>query len=238
MSIDILSVYDDVVKDTANADQNGHLSYEKFSRLSRRAELSLIDWLSGGVTNERMPIPWQSQKNKDWLSSFITKFPAQVANGFITRPADYYQFENIYRLGPVLNQDCDDEEQEYNETSDCNTSIKLLDGQAFNQRCQTNIEELKPTVDNPVSKMVGKTFEFAPKDLGPVTLEYIRRPVFGSITSKTDPTFNDDVPDVVVNYEWDEFAREFLVWFICDAFANNTREQALKAFNQASNPKP
>lgn len=232
--LSIIEVYEDVAKDTANADQNGQLNYAQFSRLSRRAETSLLDWISGGVTNQRLPIPWVSQKNKDWLSPFITKWSKQVVNGEVPKPDDYYQFETFYRIGSKEGVDCEDDDEQIDQ---CNTTIELVDGSEFDERCNTYIEELKVSLSKPISKMVGKNFVVAPKDLGSVCLEYIRRPVPGSITGKIDPIYNDEIPDVVVDYEWEEWARPFLIWFIVDEFSNSTREQALKQFNQASNPK-
>lgn len=229
-----MEVYEDVVKDTANADQNGQLSYAQFSRLSRRAEILLLDWISGGVTNERLPIPWVSQKNKDWLSPFITKYQKQVVDGFIDKPADYYAWENFYRLGSKTNADCEDDDLPKDE---CNTPIEILDGQQFYARCHTYIDELKVSLDKPICKLIGDKIEMMPKDMGSVVLEYIKYPVFGSITGKNDPVYNEEVPDVVVDYSWEEWARPFLIWYICDIFSNSTREQALKQFNHASNPK-
>lgn len=231
--IPILELYADVSKDTANADQNGQLSYAMFSRLSRRAELRMLSWLTGSDSGEKLPMPWANQKNKDWLSPLIKKYPTQVTGGTIDRPDDYYQYENFYRLGTGEQASCDDD----TEPSECNTPIELLDGQQYYERCRTNIDELKPSLDKPITKIVGQTFELMPRDLGSVVLEYIKFPVPGSITGKNDPIYNDEVPDVVVNYEWDERARPLLIWFIVDEYSNNTREQALKQFNAASSPK-
>lgn len=233
--LDIKTVYDDVVKDTANADQNGQLSYQMFTRLSRRAELRMLEWLSGPIDgNPNMPAPWKTQKNKDWLSPLIKKYPAQVVNGTIDRPSDYYLYEDFYRIGSKSDADCDDD---VIVTDDCNTPIELLDGQQYYQRCRTYIDELKPSLDKPIAKLVGNKFEVLPKDLGSVELEYIALPVFGSITGKVDPIYNDEVPDVVVNYSWDERSRPLLIWFIVDEFSNHVSSQSMKQFNQASNPK-
>lgn len=234
MKIGAVSLYDDVVKDTANTDQNGELSYAQFTRLSRRAEILLLDWISGGVTNERLPIPWVSQKNKDWLSPFIKKYPKQITDGTIDRPADYYQYENFYRLGSKDGVDCEDDEEQ---TDDCNTPIEIVDGTEFYERCHTYIEELQVSLSKPIAKLVGDKFEVMPKDLGSVCLEYIRQPVFASITGKIDPVYNEEVPDTVVDYEWEEWARPYLIFFITDMISNKTREQAIKQFNAASNPK-
>lgn len=234
MKIGAISLYDDVVKDTANTDQNGELSYSQFTRLLRRAETLLLDWISGGVTNERLPIPWVSQKNKDWLSPFIKKWEKQVTGGTIDKPPDYYQYENFFKLGSKINADCEDDDEPADE---CNTPIEIVDGQQFYERCNTYIEELQVSLSKPIAKELGNKFEVMPKDLGSVCLEYIRQPVFGSITGKLDPTYNEEVPDVVVDLEWEDWARPYLIFFITDMISNKTRESALKQFNAASNPK-
>lgn len=234
MALGIIELYNDVVKDSANSDQNGELSYEQFSRLSRRAELLLFDWLSGRVSGDTAPIPWTSQKDKDWLSPFITKYPKQVVNGEIVKPSDYYQWENFYRIGSKEGIDCEDDELDA--TDPCNTAIEIVDGQEFYERCRTDIEELQVSLDKPIAKLIGNKIEVLPKDLGSVCLEYIRYPLFGSITGKIDPLYNEEVPDVVVDYEYDEWARPFLVFWIVDMFCNKTRETAEKQFNASSKP--
>lgn len=229
--IEIISIYNDVAIDNVNKDENGYLSFDKFNRLSKRAELRLLDYLTGDIENIKPPIPYLSQKNKDWLSPFIVPKPDQVLDGYINKPTDYYGFENLYRIGSKVKECESDDEQD-----DCNSPIELLDGAKFNDRCKSDIEECKPSMENPISKMVGNKFQFAPKDLGSITLEYVRYPVFGFIKSKTDTVYNKPVADVAAsqNYEWGEFAREILVWFITDTFAIHTRETALKQQNSAT----
>lgn len=231
--LDVISVYNDITKDSANTSQNGDLSYEMFSRMSKRAELRLIDWLTGDVSNERMPIPYVSQKNKDWLSPFIDKYVTNVTNGRVTRPGNYYQYENFFRNGSKVSDNC----EQGDDDDECNTPITILDGDEFNDRCLSYVEGIKPSIYKPITKLVGNQFELAPKDIGTVTLEYIRYPKFASIVSRIDEEFNDEVPDIVVDYEWNENSREILIWFILDTYANHTRENALKQFNQVSNPK-
>ena len=109
--------------------------------------------------------------------------------------------------------------------------IKVLSNSKFYQRARTFIKSLQPSVDKPIAKQGGKSFEFLPDDIGSVVLEYVRYPKFASIATKFDSVYNQLVPDTVINYEWDEWANEILVYFICDAFANRTREQALKTTN-------
>lgn len=235
MAISTLEILD-AVKDAVNPAQNGDLSYDLFNRLSKRGELSLIDWLSGSVSLlPGMPAPWATQKNKDWLSFLITKKPGQVQAGVFDRPANYYQFENFYRTGPIQSSDCEDEETQ--EGDQCNTPIELLDGDKYNERCGTYIEEEAPSLANPISKMIGATFETTPKNLGQVTLEYIRMPVFGNIKPKMDPVFNEEVADVVVDYEWPEAIFEYLVWFIADKYFNRNSNRSGKEMNMASDPK-
>lgn len=201
--IDVGSVYTDVARDSANQDENGYLSYAMFNRMSRRAELRLLEWLTGDISAQTPPEPYLSQKNKDWASPFIAEHPFQVVNGRTDKPTDYYGFENMYRIGSRMAADC--EQGEENTENDCNTPIELLDGAKYTQRCKTYIDEEKPSFEKPISKLVGKKFHFTPSDLGSATLEYYRYPVFAKIVPKKDDVFNDEVIDTAVstNYEWD-----------------------------------
>lgn len=225
------TIYDDVIKDSANTAENGELTISQFNRFSRRAEISLFNWLTGDPAGIQPPAPYITQKNKDWLSPFITKFPAHVVDGFIIRPADYAAYENFYRLGSGTNSGCDEDETVSQD--ECNIAIELLDGQKFYQRCNTFIEGLKPSLNKPIAKMIGNTFEVLPKDLGSVTLEYIRIPKFAEIKTKEDIVFNEVVPDTAtsIDYEWDQTVRDILIYIITDYYANNTRENAIKEFN-------
>jgi len=228
--LSIKEIYDDCI-DTIGTDQNGDLSFSKFNRFSRRAELRIIDWLTGN--DDIIPKP-PFQKEKDWISTFIKKVPAQVTSGFILKPADYYTYDNFFRIGNKVEADCDENEL----PQVCNTPIEILDGQQYYVRCNTYIQEKKPSFQKPIAKVVGNTFEVIPNDLGSVTLEYVRNPIFGQIVSKFDSVYNEEVIDenLSINYEWIGGVREVLVFFIVDAFVNYTREDALKKFNAASKP--
>lgn len=229
--IKISSIYDDVAKDSANEYENGRLSIDRFNRFSRRAEISLIDWLTGGAAPDNLPTAYVTQKDKNWLSQFIKTHKGQVVDGFYTRPDDYYQKDAFYRLGPPTddNTDCNDDKP----TSDCNTPIEILDGKEFDYRCTTWVEELQPTFNLPIAKWNGTQLKVSPWDLGSVGLDYIRYPVFGVIVPKVDDVYNQEIPDenASTNYEWPEAVRNILVFMITDMFANNTREQALKTMN-------
>lgn len=231
--INVVELYEDVSKDSAVKDENGNLSYAMFNRLSRRAELRFIDWLTGslGLPDEVNPQPWMAQKNKDWLAPFLEKTLAHVVGGFITRPDNYYTYDNFYRLGGDVVSSCDDDDDLT--PPEGNTPIRIYDGDEFNFRCRTAIEELLPTMNKPIAKIVGRTFVVAPADLGSVGLEYIRYPKFASIVTMDDLIMNDQVPNVSAStdYEWDENAREALIYFITNFFADRTRENALKQFN-------
>jgi hypothetical protein len=147
-----------------------------------------------------------------------------VTDGKMPRPADYYSFENLSTIGSYRDELCGDPVV----IEGCNTPIELVDGQIFESRCQTHIESLKPK-NKPIAKLVGMNFEFAPADMGSVKLNYKRVPVFGKILVKHDPVYNEDVPDTdtSTNYEWPEFARRMLVWFISQQYGVANREQAL-----------
>lgn len=237
--IEVASVYNDVVFDSANAAENGQLNFEKFNRLSKRAELRMLDYLTSDITSQVLPMLGASQKNTDWLSFLITEYPIQVQNGSITRPENYYGYESMVLLGDYSNsRDCDDtEESDEDDTpvvEGCNTTIELLGAAQFTLRCTSYIEGLKPSFTKPIAKQVGKTFKFMPQDMGSIKLTYTRYPVFAKIVSKPDPIFNDEIidEDLSTNYEYDDSARQLLIYFITQEYAVGTREQALLQANQ------
>ncbi len=228
----ISEIYNDVALDNINEAENAQLSYAMFNRLSKRAELRLLDYISGDIEGVKMPAPYTTSKVKDFLSPFIKKFRTNILGGVITKPTDYYGYENMYKLGENTPIECDEELED--DGVSCNTIIELLDGAKYNARCKTKIEGLQPSFEKPISKLVGSEFEFNPSDLGAITLEYIRYPEFGKIVSKMDDVYNQEIVDESksVNYEWDEKCRELLCFFITDTFSIHTREQALKTHNQ------
>lgn len=230
--IPIKEVYEDVSKDTVDSATNGNLDFETFNRMSKRAELRLMDFLTGDVEGVKMPAPYTTEKLKGWLSPFITPFPAQVRNSRISKPEDYYSYENMFLLGSYNNTSSCGEEDESQEG--CNTSIELLNGDKFYQRCNTFIEGLKPSFTKPIAKEVGKEFEFLPQDLGSIRLEYVRYPKFAKIISKIDTVYNDEVVDesLSTNYEYDESMRELLIYFITQSFGVKVRENALLQSNE------
>lgn len=234
MSINVNDIFEDVL-DRVNQPENGLLTTGRYNRFSWIAQLNLIDWLSGDVSNQIPPEPYLSQKNKDWLSPFIVPYPVQVINGIVTKPSDYYRFENAYLLG------------QFNDVTNCsdpivntgvslNTSIEILDGDKFTERGETYIVGLQPSFKRPISKIVGNNFVFNPTDLGSITIEYIRYPQKSKLAMKPDTQFNDEVYDPAnsVDFEWGEYARSLLVWYIADLFFDFTREQAGKQFNTAT----
>lgn len=227
--IPVKLIFDSVNRDYVNSAENGHLSFEMFNRLSLRAETRLMDYISGDVENVKPPFLYTSQKVKDYLSSFIAKKPLEVSDGRILKPKDYYGFENLYLLGDFDVNDC----KEYIPTEKLNP-IELLGGAAFAARTKSYIVGLAPSFDTPIAKMVGDGFEFAPSDLGSVVLEYIRYPKFAKIVSKKDEEYNYLVIDEAKseNYEYGEWAIDFLIYFIGRAFAVSTREGALLQSSQ------
>lgn len=239
--ISIVEIYDDVVKDNAFKDQNGPFNYATFNRISWRAQLRLIDWLTGNIKDEQQPLPPANQKNRDFLAPFLKRYETSVVGGSVDRPEDYYIWDNGYIIGGNTNQDCDEDDEidddlPYSEP--CNTPIELLKTYAFNERCKTYISSLKPSSKKPIAKLIGKKFYFNPGDIGNIAIEYARYPQKAVIITKNDTVYNDQIPDeaATINFEWDEYARELLIWFITDTWANKIRENALKQFNAASKP--
>lgn len=219
------------MSDDINAALNGDVGFDQFNRLSKRAEKRLMDYLSGDVEDKDAPTPYTTQKDRDWLSQFITQAPLQVVSGQVVRPKDYYSFENMYCLSNGDPVDC--ESDEVVETT--NPPIELLSGGQFNVRRETYIEGLKPSFKKPIAKQVGNKFEFEPKDLGSIKLEYYRYPVYAVIVPTLDNVYNQEIPDEAksTNYEWEEWAEDLLIYFITDAYSRHTRESALKTFNSA-----
>ena len=229
--IEVISVYEDVARDNVNKEENGYLSYEMFNRLSRRAELRLLDFLTGDVANVEAPIPNLSQKNDDWISPFVVPVSLPVVGGFVDRPADFYGYENMYLLNKKV-AECEGDEEEEREMK--NIPVELLSKQKFYNRCNTFVKTLKPSISKPIAKLIGKKIEFSPKDLGNIVLEYYRYPKFAEVVSSVDLKYNDEIADPAksINYEWDEQVRELLVYFITDFFSIHIRERELKGLNQ------
>lgn len=229
--IDAISIFEDVGKDSINKWESGYWSIDMCNRLSRRAELKILDWLSGDISAQLPPEPWLTQKNKDWLAPFITSLPVSITNGRFSKPDDYYKYEDSELIGSKIEQDCEDDP-----VDQCDTNITLLDGDKYNQRCNTYIKDKKPSHKKPIAKMEGNDILVTPKDLGSARLKYIRYPKFAAVGKTMDTTYNEEVPDPnnTVHYEWGEWARELLIYWITDMFSNHIREQALKQFNQAS----
>lgn len=230
-------IYKDVL-DRINDNENGAMTNNQFNRYSWLGQLACLDWVSGDISGIVPPEPYRTQKNRDYLSPFIVPFPVQVVNGKITKPSDYYTWENAYLLGNynATEIECDEDVV----ADGCNIAIELLSGDAFYNRCNTFIIGLKPSFLKPICKEVGNEFEFLPKDLGSITLEYIKYPIRSKRAVKLDSQYNEEVYDDTnsIGFDWPEFARPVLTWFIADLFFNYTREQAGKQFNAATGKTP
>lgn len=211
--------------------EGGFMSVDDFNSISWLAQLRMMDWLSGDVAGLVPPEPYNTQKNRDWISDFLVKYPAVVTNSIITKPTNYYLYENIYKLRAAVNDDCSDEEIDSKKVY--NVKVELLSNSKFYGRCDTWIEELKPSFNKIICKMVGNTIEFEPSDVGSVVLEYYRYPLKATITQTIDPTYNEQVIASGVNFEWGEYARPVLVWYIVQMFSLKVRENAMFSQNAA-----
>lgn len=222
--MNVVEIYN-AIADKIKPEQNGTLAISSFNIKSKTAELRLLDYLSGDVSGITPPEPYTTQKVRDWLSYFLFTQNGIVEGGGFEKPADYYMFENMAIIGSYKDDDCGDEVLR----EGCDTPIELLDGAAYDERCKTKIKSLKPSIKKPISKIVGQNFQFNPKDLGSIKLTYKRYPVFAVVKVMVDPIYNDEVPDPAtsINYEWPDFARGLLIWFICQQYPTSTREAAL-----------
>lgn len=238
--IKVSTIYDNVQYQISK--ENGYLSFTDFNKLSKRAELRLLDWVTGRIEGNVLPQMYVTQKTKDAVAPLITKYPTSLdKDGFFAKPLDYYHYENMYAL-VLENIVCDEDEAGgcgENETKNNIVlyPIQLLDGDKFLYRQNTFIKDLKPTEKKAIAKEVGLGFDILPKAIGGVKLEYIRYPKYAVAVGKIDTIYNDEVIDesASTDYEWSEYATEALVYFIVDFFSNHTREQASKQFNQLTN---
>lgn len=233
--MDIISLYEDWARDSVNKDENGTADYEMFNRVVLRASTRLLNYLTGGTDGEAPPFSYDVEKAKGFIAFLITTYKQQVVNGIMPKPDNYYSFENLYTMalketGCEEPKDCDDENNGVNEI--IYREVDVLDGQEFNVRAGTNIELLKPK-NKPIAKEIGKNFEFLPIDTGNARLDYIRYPIAGTVNSVPDPTYNDQIADPAtsIDCEWGEWARELLIFFMTDSFANKTSQQSLKQNN-------
>lgn len=237
--IPVEKIYLDVL-DAIDKDQNGEMDFELFNRMSRRAELRLLDYLTGNVTGQVLPIAYSSQKSKDLLSDFITPFKTSLdSDGRFSKPDDYYYYDNMFSL-TIENVGCDvdvDCDTDINVDEVKNNVITLLNGDRFNKRKNTYIQTLKPTPEKAIAKEVGTGFEIYPASIPGVYLEYIAFPEYAEIVGAIDTTYNTPIVNTVTstNYKWNEGATEMLVYFISDSFFNRTSFQAGKQMGNASN---
>lgn len=225
--INVISLYQDTVRDDVNETENGYFAYEQFNRNLRRAEMNLQKFLTGDlVASNDYPVPYNVQKIKDYLSPFIVR---ETFNNNFDLPADYYTWENLYKIGSFKSAACDDPD-EIITVDGCNTPIPILDGHVYYNRCNSDIEGLKPEEGSPIAKIVKKRVEIMPAGIGSVALEYIRYPKFGEIKWVDDPIFNQPVADPLtsINLEWGEEAREPLIWFMVNKFATHISSRSAK----------
>lgn len=212
------------VMDKVAEEQNGSMGIARYNRFSKMAELRLMDYLTGDVAGIQPPENYTTLKDKDFTSPFVAKHTAQVQGGVVAKPSDYYEFENAWVIGSYRDKMC---EEPALITGD-NTPIELTDNDAFDERNNSYILNVKPTMKKPIMKMDGDGFYFSPKDLGSVIISYKRLPIFGEIKIKHDNEFNQDVPDEVnsVNYQWPMGCAGLLEYYIMQQYPTRTREVA------------
>lgn len=233
--MDIISLYEDAARDAANKDENSTFDYGMFNRMMRRASNRTLSYITGDTMGITLPFAYPTEKAKGFISYLITPYKQQVTDGLMAKPSDFYMFENMYEMylketGCEDAKDCDDESNGVNEV--LYRIIEVLDGQQFNVRSTTNIELLKPK-NKPIAKEVGNDFEFLPKDIANVRLDYIRYPIVGEVVSVYDATYNDQIasPTLSTDTEWPEWARELIIYFLVNSFADHTSQKSLKEDN-------
>lgn len=235
--ISVISLYQDCVQDDINEAENGYEAAAQFNRALRRADTQLLGIITGSNVESPgtdFPLAYNKQKFTDYKKKFIVKKP--YAGSSFTLPEDYYTYDNLYRIGSMKEADCTTGEILTNVK--CDSPIEMVEGQEFKSRCNSKIKGLRPE-RSPIAKIVDNGMEVAPDGMSMV-LEYVRYPKEAKLATTLDLNFNIPVPDVnaSVDIEWDEWARESLVWFIVNKFITKTRERAAKENLIADKPKP
>jgi hypothetical protein len=234
LKVRVSDVYEGVLADI-NISASGQITTKQFNIWLKRAEIFLIHFLTGNITNANdFPMPYEKQKCKDYLKNFIAR---KKFSGEFVLPDDYYQWDNLFKLGSYNGvENCDG--NEVVRVEGCDIQVPILDGQQFNARCNSEIEGLRPTEKNPIAKIVNNKVELKPTDAGSVSLEYIRYPKFGKLVMKRDSTYNTEVVDDEASgeLEWDVWALEFLIWIVIDFYSKRVRNKSLKEFNLTNKP--
>lgn len=234
------SLYQDAARLLANSDENGYWSYELYNQGIRIASNRVLDYITGDSSMQTLPISYSTQKAKDFISDLITAFPSAITNGTITKPANYYHYDNLYIMSLKNQTGCSDDgtscDEDDVQQEIIKTPVEMMDGQQFYVRAQTYIKGLKPSPQKPICKMIGNTIEFLPRELGSCTLEYIRYPIYGGIKTMIDPVYYNIVADPAtsIDNEFGEWARELILYYLVQGFSQHISQESLYKMNEAS----
>lgn len=217
-------------KQAVSPSENGGVTIEQFNEYGNLGSLNLLNWLTGGLTGEKPPVPYTTQKIKEFLQHLIKSYVAVPVNGKIKKPEDYYRFEDLFKVGHESEDVCNDE------YTGADTPIALMDSQEFKDRIVSPLEEIRLSFESPGAKLEGDEFEFYPRNLGTVKLVYLKMPVSGVVVPKDDTLYNDVIPDepLSTSYEWPEYLREQLLSFVIDAYSTANRESWLAQKGEAA----
>lgn len=227
--LNVNSVFLDVC-DRVVPEQNGSVVFSKFNRFSKLAELKLLNWLTGNISGQQgFPEPYSTQKEIDYVSFLISTDKKQVESGLADKPDGYYMWERAAIIGDRKDELCGEDII----ISGVDTPIELLDSQVFDNRSQTYIQSLKPSIRKPICKIVGDSLMLLPKDLGSIIIEFKRYPIYAELKTKIDTVYNNEVydSDASIDYEWPEAVRQDLIFFITQFYGVGTRENAIQQQN-------
>lgn len=220
------------VSQQVNSDENGQL-LTSFNSFCKRAELAIMDWLTGKLDDRGNPFPSPSkfltQKNKDWLKPFIVKNDSNFTDGIVLIPDDYYTYENL-RVA-WLGESCNEKG-----IPDNWHDVTLLNSDKVSNRLQSIIDGIKPTEKRPIGEMIGSDIVLHPEGMeGQSKFVYIRFPIFGVYSTKIDPVYNDAVynPSTSKNLEWSESLLNYFVDKITEYFSMRNNATELFQMNES-----
>lgn len=237
MNIEVNSLFLDLC-DRVVPEQNGNVLFTRFNRFSKLAELKLLNWLTGEISGSQQgyPTPYTTEKVRDLLSPLLASEKIQVENGTCNKPDGYYMFERAAIIGDRRDELCGEDVI----ITGIDTPIELLDAAVFDNRSQTYIQSLKPSIKKPICKIVGNEYHFLPKDLASIIIEFKRYPVYAELKATVDTVYNIEIVDLAtsIDYEWGEYAREPLLFFMTQFFGAGTRESAIQQQNSLVSKAP
>ena len=195
-----------IVTDLAKKDQRGYVSFLEFTRIYNQAQNDLLLELLGNYKEYQPSLsiatkaPAKSQYLLDALSPFDKAAIIQVpANGVVTPPVDYMQFQAMYATNPKLsNSQCEDLPR------GVVRAAPIVVKRHHEIAVALRSKRYSPTSAYPLAEQIGDEFIVYPTDIGRIQFYYYSKPRqvnLGSTIVGTREVYN---PATTVEPEWND----------------------------------